>query len=378
MIIYGALLIPFITGFVLYRFYRKEIVWWEIIIPLAVSALFTIVMKASIEAVQVRSKEYWGSIISRVEYYEDWNEYIHRICTRTCCCDSKGNNCSIETYDCSYVQYHGPRWEIITTTGETISIDEREYNLITKKLGNEHLKKMHRNYYTNDGDMYFSEWNKDSVSAIPVTTLHYYENRIKAADQSVFHFKQVSNDDILKYHLKSYPDITNYYKMNAVLGDSSEDAAIANKKMQYINGVLGPKKEVRIFILVFENQPIEAGFYQEWHWSGANMNEFVVCIGIDAARKVTWCLPFSWTTNEQLKVDIKSFVQNQPTLDLSSVADYLHKKIDDGFVRRDFKEFDYLTVEPPTWAVILTYLLTMVINFALSCWIVKNEFCEDE
>ncbi|MDD5440193.1 MAG: hypothetical protein PHS37_08410, partial [Candidatus Omnitrophica bacterium] len=84
---------------------------------------------------------------------------------------------------------------------------------------------------------------KDSVTAISVTTLHHYENRVKAADQSVFHFKSVSNDDILHYQLKSYPDITNYYEMNGVIGDSSQDAQIANKKIKYINALLGAKKE---------------------------------------------------------------------------------------------------------------------------------------
>lgn len=378
MIIYGALAIPFVFAFILYKFYCRMVMWWEFFIPLLVSIIFTVIMKVSVEASQVRSEEYWGSLITKVEYYEDWNEYIHQMCTRTCCCDSKGSNCSTEIYDCSYVKYHPKVWRITTTTGETININEAEYNRIKQKFNNEHFTELNRNYYTDDGNMYSSSWPKDSASAIAVTTLHHYENRVKAADQSVFHFQSVSNEDILKYQLKSYPDITNYYEMDGILGDTSQDALIANKQIKYINGLLGPKKEVKIFILIFKNQPIDAGFYQEWHWKGANMNEFVVCIGIDNDRNVKWCKLFSWTKNEELKVEVKSFVQNQTKLNLSDVADYLQVKIDKGFERRDFEEFNYLTVEPPTWAVVLTYVLTLLINFGLSWWVVNNEYHEEE
>ncbi len=376
MIIYGALLIPFIVSFALYKFYAREVVWWEFFIPLIASVIFTFALKASVETIQVRSEEYWGSFVVKAEYYEDWNEYIHQTCSRTCCCDANGQNCGTEFYDCSYVQYHPCKWIITTTTGEEISIDKEEYDRVKKKLGNEHFSELHRSYHTNDGDMYSSEWNRDSITAIPVTTLHHYENRVKAADQSVFHFKPLSNDDILKYQLKSYPDITDYYQMDGVMGDTTDDAKIANRKIKYTNGLLGPKKEVKIFVLVFKNQPIEAGFYQESYWSGGNMNEFVVCIGTDNQRKVTWCKPISWTENERLKVDVKSFVENQTQLNLSSVADYLHTKIERDFKRRNFEEFDYLTVEPPFWAVILAYVLTLVINVGLSYWIVTNEYCE--
>jgi hypothetical protein len=190
----------------------------------------------------------------------------------------------------------------------------------------------------------------------------------------VFNFSDVSKEDVKKYSLKEYPEIYTYYKMQSVIGDSSEDALLADKKFCYINGLLGHKKEVRIFVLVFKDQPVEAGLYQEWYWSGANMNEFVICIGVDKERNVKWCKPFSWTRSETLKAEVKNFVQSQTKLNLSAVADFTQKQVDKGFVRRSFKEFNYLTVEPPMWAVILTYLLTIAINIGLSYWIIINKY----
>lgn len=378
MIIYGALLIPLIVAIILYKFFNRLVVWWEFFIPLAVSVILIFSMKAIIEKAQISTEEYWGSFVQRVEYYESWDEYIHQTCTSTCCCDAQGNNCSTTTYDCSYVRDHSPYWQIVTNNGETIIINEREYNRIKNIFQNESFEELNRPYHSKDGDMYHSDWDGDSTTAIPVTTLHHYDNRIKAADQSVFHFKEVHDEDVVRYNLKQYPKIVDRYKMSAVLGDNSLDAKIADKKFQYINGLLGHDKQVRVFVLIFKNQPIEAGLYQEWYWSGANMNEFVICIGIDEQRNVKWCKPISWTRNETLKVEIKSYVQNQGKLNLQELAGYAQEKIKGGFIRRDFEEFNYLTVEPPTWAVILTYILTLGANILVSFWIVRNPFYDDE
>jgi hypothetical protein len=372
MIIYGALFIPLFVAIFLYKKFNHKTVWWEFLIPLVVSLIFVISMKAIIETIQVSSTEYWGSIISKVEYYEDWDEWIEQTCTRKCCCDSKGENCSTETYDCSHKLYHPPYWQIITTNNVIFQITSDEFDRIKHKFKNVRFVELGRDYYRNDGDKYVSDWPMDSATAIPVTTSHNYENRIKVADQSVFHYGKVTKADKTKFDLKDYPKF-NGYKLRAVLGDSSEIAQIGDAKFQYLNGKLGPKKKIRFFVLLFKNQPIEAALYQEWYWSGGNKNEFVICIGIDNDYKVKWCKPFSWSRVESLKTDAKSFVEQQQKLDLHAFADYIGAEANKKFVHRSFKEFSYLTVEPPFWAVLLTYFLTLAINVGLSYWIVVNE-----
>ena len=378
MIIYFAILIPIITAIVLFLLFKHKTVWWEFAIPLASSFLFIVLMKLIIETSQVQCKEYWGSFISRVEYYEEWDEEVSCRHSYDCNCttDDEGNESCSTCYEHAYdVDYHSPSWQLVTTIGETISISESEYNRLMKLFGNQKFQELNRDYHSNDGDEYFCTWMRDSIKAVPVTTTHYYENRVKVADQSVFHFKKVDTSDIKRFGLKEYP-IVSGYTQNALLGDFSSDGQLANKKLQYINGLLGHKKEVRVFVLVFPNQPIDAGLYQEWHWSGANMNELVICIGTDKDRNVKWCYPISWTPAEKLKSDVKQFVISQNKLDLCKLADYIQPQINKQFIRKDFKEFDYLTVEPPTWAIVLTYILTIIINVGLSAWIIQNEFQE--
>ncbi len=370
MIIYGAIIIPIIAALILWKFYKHEIVWWEILVPMGASLLLIIVSKLIIETVQVRSEEYWGSIVKETHYYEPWNEYIHRTCTR-----KVGK--TTQTYDCSYVQYHPAQYDVTTTSGEYIGIDKAEYLKLKSRFGNSSFVDMHRRYHTKDGDMYKSLWDGSKENSVPATTTHSYENRVKAADASVFHFKKVTEKHIKDFNLQEYPKITEYFNMNAIIGDDNiPDVVSANKRLKYLNGKLGPTKEVSMFVVVFKNQPIDASFYQESYWEGVNMNEIVVCIGINDLREVQWARVISWTHNEGLKIDIRRIVEDQEKLNLCELIDKSYPLIENGFVRRDFHEFDYLTVNPPTWAVILTYLLTIGLNVGISCWVASNEHSE--
>lgn len=378
MVILFAILIPVLTAVVLWYFFERQTLWWEFLVPFVVSVVMVIAMKLCVEEASIRSEEYWGSFVEKVEYYEEWDEWVDQTCTRSCCCDSKGQNCSTETYDCSYRRHHDPEWLLINTIGETVFISKQEYERIKSKLGNSTFIDLNRDYYRIDGDMYTSNWNHVASNAIPVTTLHYYENRVKASDASVFHFDDLDEKDIAHYGLKQYPPITDGYKMDAVLGDSTSDAVMANAKLKHLNGALGHSKQVCVFLLVFKNQPLEAAFKQEAYWKGANMNEFVICIGINDDREVQWGKVISWTTNEHLKIDVTNMLNQQKRLDLSSIVDQIHPMIADGFQRRDFQEFNYLTVEPPTWAIVLTYVLVILVNIGISWWITANEHNEND
>lgn len=232
MIIYFALFIPVLTAIILYRFYAHKMLWWEFCIPFAASIVLVFLLKLAIDQYSIKSEEYWGSFVDKVEYYEKWDEWIDEVCYRECCCDAKGENCSQESYDCSYCRTHQPKWELTNTIGETISISKHEYGRIKKILGNERFIDMDRDYYRIDGDKFVSKWQRDSTTSIPVTTLHWYENKVKATDASVLKFLEVDTSDVRHYDLKEYPTIKNGYQMRAVIGDSGMDARIADKKLQ--------------------------------------------------------------------------------------------------------------------------------------------------
>lgn len=372
MILWGALLLPLLGAWVLHRWWPHRTVWWEYALPLGVCAVLIALMKLAVEHVQVSSTEYWGSAVVEARYYEDWNEYIHRTCTETCCCDSKGH-CQTRTYDCSYVDYHPAYWQVRTTSGEEVLISKQKYHELRARFGNEQFTDLRRHYHTNDGDLFTTTWSRDSVRLEPVTTVHTYENRVKAADASIFHFQPVSDELADSLGLHRYPVVGAPYHQTALLGYAGPDGAVANQVLQWWNATLGPTKEVKLFVLVFKDRPREVGQLQEWYWKGGNMNEVVVCLGLDARNRVSWCHPISWGTDHALQAVIRQHVETTDTLDMVGFARWLGPVIEEHFSRRDFKEFDYLTVEPPVWGIVLTYVLTALATIGCCALAVRNE-----
>jgi hypothetical protein len=372
MIIYSLLIIPFISVFILYFFYKHLVTFWEFFLPLIITLLTVVFSKVIIENIDLYHDEYWGSLITKVEYYEKWNEYIHETCTRTVSC---GENCeTTETYDCSYVKNHPEEYVIHTTSGEKIYTNKNEYLRIKRIFQNENFFDLKRNYHTIDGDMYITLWDKTKEKAIPVTTKHKYKNKIKASDHSVFHYEKPTLDEKEFYGLYEYPKIYDGYKMVNILGDVSKDALEADKILGYYNGLLGVKKQVRVFILIFFEKTIEAAPYQEAYWSGGNKNEFVICIGVNKNREIKWCKPFSWTESEITKVNVKNIILNYEKLELVKIVEEVSSEINMTFIRREFKEFDYLTVEPSQKQIIISLIFVLLVNVLTCVFVIKNDY----
>jgi len=41
---------------------------------------------------------------------------------------------------------------------------------------------------------------------------------------------------------------------------------------------------------------------------------------------------------------------------------------------KEFADFSYITVEPSGWAILLTYIVTILANVGISVFAIKNEF----
>lgn len=373
MFIWLAMLIPVVTGLVLYFRFDRETIWWELLIPFGVSAVLCLGSKALVEKVQTADTEFWAGWAVRAEYYEDWNERVSCRHTkyRT---NSKGHRVPDGTEHAYDVDYHPPYWQVIDSNNLTVGIDRGTFEKLCHKFGNRQFVDLHRNFHTKDGDMYQTVWSGDDLRLEPVVTAHSYENRVKAST-SVFKFAAV---DPKVYGLFDYPAIQSYYEQRSILGDGGMTQPTAERLLQKWNAKIGATKQVRLFVLVFRDQPIQAGFDQQNYWQNGNKNEFVVTIGVNKQDEIQWCHPFSWTEVESLKIETRDFVMGQKRLDLEKLVNWLVPEVQGKFQRKHFKDFSYLTVEPPMWAVGLTFLLTCMVNFGVGFWIVQNEHREGQ
>lgn len=370
MIIWGAFIIPIGVLVYLLFCYRRELVWWELLVLLAVPALIIAIVKATAEYSQTRDTEYWGGWAVDVRYYEDWDEYIHQTCTRTVSC---GKDCTTtQVYDCSYVDYHPEYWELNGSNGENVRIGRERFEFLCNQFGSKNFIDMNRNYYTTDGDMYIGKWDGKTELLEPVTSIHSWENRVQAS-RSVFKFEEIKD----RGALYDYPGLSDGYKQPVVLGNLSVNQSLGVKRMEYWNAVLGARKRVRLYTLIYRNQPMQKALDQQSYWMGGNKNEFNIAVGLDNDDRVQWAQVFSWSDIEGLKVDAKNYIIGQSTFNLVAFADWLGPEINKRWAKKNFHDFDYLSIDPPLWAIILAYVLSVLSSFGVGIWVVNNENREE-
>lgn len=379
--IWFNLLIPVLLLVLGYSFAHQKIAWFEGLISLVVTIIIIAVAKYSIETSMTNDTEYFQDYIVKAQYYERWDEEVPCTHSYDCMCstDSDGNECCCSTcYHHAYdVDDHSPYWVITMSGGKTFRVSSSEYDRIVRKFEMKpQFLDMNRDYHSIDGDAYYTKFDGNFAKLDYATWEHTYENRVQAS-HTILNYDSVPNRLVKQYGIVDYPNVYNYYKSRSILGEISNLDEYNSKK----NALLGNKKEVKVFYVIFKNQPIEAGLKQEQHWKKGNKNEVVICIGIDDKRKVQWSHSFSWTKENIVMVDIRTNIEAQKILNDSTfkeVIDYSHNTIDQKFNRRHFSEFSYLKVDPSISAMMWVMSICLIVNIGLFGWIIFNDIGVDD
>jgi len=380
MKIWLLMLVPLVATIALLLFFRKKIAWWEYLSLFGSSFLLILISKLIITTSMTSDTEYWSEPAYKVVYEGAWDEWIVDECSYDCFCTTDSDNnetCQTCWEDCSYRDYHSAYWRIISASGKSYTISEHEYEKIVDRWGGEKKTGYHsgRDMHNDDG-IYESICPKDRPDLVEcIVSSHSYTNKVQAA-HSVHEYPEVSEDDVSKYALQEYPGIYSSYKQKHILGAYDSKNGNAEQNMQALNAELGPSKQCKAFIVVFKNQPEEAGKLQEAYWKGGNKNEFVITIGVDDKNQVQWVHPFSWTENELIKTTTKNFVMQQKKLNLFEVSKYMHAELRSGFERKPFADFDYLTAEPSNRSIKITMIILFIIIIGLSVLFVFNRHDE--
>jgi hypothetical protein len=363
--IWFSLIIPIIAIIILVlKFQHKmHVAEYFIIffIPLFAIALGKYISISS----QTNDKEYLNSYAIKATYYEDWDEWINKTCTETYDCgkDSEGRTktCT-RNYDCSYRDYHPEYYEIEDNVGNRQFISEQEFYNLCKLWNNKSFEDLHRHYHMDDGDAYFTTFDGIFEHIKPLILLHTYENKVQSS-RSVFNFREVDTATIKKYQLYKYSIVP-------IMGTNDIKAI---EKLQKYNALYGATKQVHMIILIFDNQPLEAGLLQESFWKGGNKNEFIVCIGT-SKNKIKWTKVISWTDVQILKTTVARKIKEMDSLDINKVVDYVAESVKNQFVRKQFADFNYIAVEPTFKAIIITFVITLILTIILCIVVVKNDF----
>lgn len=377
-----ALLIPILVVIALYIFFKHKIVWWEPTLPIIAGTLIILCMKGCGISSLTEDVEYHNAYVTQIERDERWEEDI--TCSEDCnCseeCDSDGNNCHEVCQTCYYdcPEWHEEIYRAVLNTGESVSLSQSEYLKYKQIFGQaESFVELNRtNVYNNhDGDRWIVKWPGTKQTMQYHVYERYYENRVQASDD-VFNYPNVDTSDIRLYKLKEYPSIykkDGLSKQRHVLGT---DDPKAERKMEILNGMLGMKKQLTTYILIWVGATEMSGNMQEWYWKGGNKNEFIVCLGVSKQdhTKIDWVHVFSWTEQFQLKIDVREWVnKRKDNFNLYDFIDYLYIELDSKFVRKNFEDFNYLEIDIPTGWLIALYIVVFIFSAGIGFFAVLND-----
>lgn len=308
--------------------------------------LFLVSVYAWIKLHVIRRKstrtEYSSHYIVRMKFYQAWDELVTVQKTRQVQkgVDSNGNPImETETYYEDEVHYHGPEYYMILNSGKTIPISGRQYsNYGHVMVSRDQFVNLHRNYYSINGNLYINDWDGRTFTFVPITLTQNYTNPFLLT-QSIFNTADISDESAMELGLYKYPPIINH-QQSTIIGKEIDE--IDQRYYDHANAKVFEKSGMRVYLLFFENKPIEIAEKQRDYWRNGNSNEIVICIGTKGKGfDIQWCHTFSWCDNNSFEVKCKQWLMTCGEFDLRKFASYMIDNAD-NIEKKDFADFDYL------------------------------------
>jgi len=359
-----AIVWPILSIVILYRYFSRQTVWWELILPI-VFALGTIALsKFVIEKINVSDTEYIDSKIVSAEHHEPWVEKVP--CSHAITND-KGQ---VVRYQHPFDTVTHPRKYIVRCKHGACRTDGNYYEYMKNMWNNQTTRTPFRMNALTNGDIHTTVWDEDFNKLESATFTNNYENKVQSS-KSIFNFYPIDEGDKEKYSLFEYPQYGRIC-MKSILGYKGENHEECQKLLSKHNAILGDMRQLRVWFLIYYEQPLAAGQVQETFWKGGNRNEMVITIGLNYQNQIQWVYPFSWAKEETPKIAIRDFIASQEYLDLKTAIKYTVDKVAEEITVRDFSEFDYLETAISGWQIFFIHFLTILVCVGIGVWVVKN------
>ena len=367
-------ILPFITALVLLFIFHKKMVWWEYLVLILPSLLIVFISQLIMVACNSVDTEYLGGYVTKITYYEEWDEMVLRTKTRRVPCgtDSQGHiKYRTETYTVWERVYHPEKWTYTDNENDESRINKKRYELIKKRLNSPLVfRDMKRRYHRIDGDAYDTYWNNNPYTLYDLTYKHKYKNKIKShQSNTIFRYMDINEDDAKEMGLYEYPEIADM-SQNPIIGRDVPDKD--KQRIQYINAIYGKSKQFRMYILLYENKDIEISELQKSYWQNGNKNEFIVCLGMKA-DSVVWSNSFSWCDEPKLEVLTRDYFIQNPKLNIDEYGKWLEKQIPNNWTRKQFEDFDYISINVSNTQEVCLLIMMIVFCVGISIFLVLND-----
>jgi hypothetical protein len=332
--------------------------------------------------------EIWNYKGVEVEYQMQWTTHetetykeacgTERVYSRK---DSKGRSqyttrTKYVTKTRHFTRKHGPYWFLKDENGDSTTIDESLYIKWKNIWNNEKQIGCHKGSSAGfdrsiDGPVFSCRWDNSFEKIMPLSSIHKYKNKVRASKYSVMKFK--SADEALQ---KQYPrpadegNSTPVFLYGAPVSISSDDILILART----NAFLGARHQIHTILILFDSsQSMEVVSDIMNAWQGPNKNELITFAGIDKeTKKVNWVKVESWLDNTTINGYITDSILGQD-FNCKLYSDTLKTVVPKYWFRKEFKDFDYLNIETPTYISVIVIVLQLITAIITIIICIKNK-----
>ena len=349
-LLYIACLIPVFFGLLLWIL-SKEVNLIEWLTGSAVAFVTAGIVHVISFQSQTGDFEVWSGSITKARQFSEWKEYyeeaIYKTVTRGTGKDKRTER--VFSHWSPRTRWHGAYWEAYSDIGTTHGINKEDFERFCNTFNSRYKVEGDRRTMEHasrmvSGDPYDYISDNTTKSVVPIHVSRPFTNRIKASP-SVFSFASVPQGT----PVFDYPEVSDEWNSGRLLGEARKTVSMS--KWDQMNAVLGPLYRVNILLVGFNSADSMLGEWQKAKWVGGKKNDLILCYGKG------WARVYSWSQSDICKKSLESLLLAGPIDDTlpDRVSDVIKRE---RFVRRDWHDFDYLSVEPSGthWIVFLIIL----------------------
>ena len=312
--------------------------------------------------------EMWRGEVVKIVYYPKWVEEYQQSHTETYACgsDSDGRTkyCTRTYYTTEY-RTHYPYWQAETNIEKNFNIKKEKYENLAQIMGGKQVsERIYKSgFYSGDRNIYY--YKNLSENIIPVNSVKRWSNRLKASP-SIYSFAKVSKDQ--ENLLFPWPNGENHFDSGTLLGQSG---GIDLFSWDVLASKVGPEKQANIIFVGFPSgSSSDLGQWQQALWAGGKKNDIVIAAALNG-EKAEWAFSFGWSENSQVFAELDSIVSTNPIN--NEILPKIEKAIIENYERKSWKDFDYISVEPPSWAFWVYPLFMVVFQVLIFIWAYRND-----
>ena len=363
-----------------------RVVWWEWAASASLALLLAVIFQFASVSGMTADTETWSGRVTEATHIGAWDEYYEEAIYRTerwttteteGYTDSAGKRKTrtVTKHHSKRVfdhwdprrRHHGDEYRGSSDLGY-VNVDADRYRLIVSQWGGEQSYPGDRTTSEHKSRMIGGDPNDYQVVnkngfITPVQTTKAFENRIKAAP-TTFSFPPVPPG----VAVFEYPENRDTYASDRLLGTANSIGTLAWDQM---NAALGFTKKVNVIACGFgPDADSSIAQWQRAKWVGGKKNDVVICYGGGTISRPTWCVVFGWSDSNVCKHNLETIVLDNQMI--SSVTLLIRDEIMKNYEKKNWRDFDYISIEPPTWSYFLFIGIMLLVQSAMWFFFLTN------